>query len=262
MKNKKLKHLMTPDSELSPEQLKHRKKRQKTVRIISMIVLILAIAGLTYMLMPLFEGFGQEGWNEKVRERIDSYGTVSGIFIFLGIQALQVPVAIVPAIQIVGGVLYGWFFGTVLSYLGIVIGTLAVWGMVKWIGTPIVEAFFTEKSLRKFKFLEDERRLVIILMILELMPGIPKDLIAYLVPLTKIKPKSFFLYVLPLRIPSILLTTAFGNSITRGDYMMSVIFSAVMLATAAAGLIFKDKLLSALNKRRENRKQHKFNKEN
>ena len=106
MKNKKLKHLMTPDSELSAEQLALRKRRQKAVRIVSIVVLILAIAGLTYMLLPLFEGFGQKGWNEKVRERIDSYGTVSGIFIFLAIQALQVPVAIVPAIQIVGGVLY------------------------------------------------------------------------------------------------------------------------------------------------------------
>ena len=252
---------MTPDSELNAEQLKRRKTRQRKVRVISVIVLILAIAGLTYMLMPLFEGFGQEGWNEKVRERIDSYGTVSGIFIFLGIQALQVPVAIVPAIQIVGGVLYGWFFGTILSYAGIVIGSLAVWSMVKWIGAPIVEAFFTEKSLRKFKFLEDEHKLMIILIVLELMPGIPKDLIAYLVPLTKIKMKNFFLYVLPFRIPSILLTTAFGNSITQGDYVKTIIFSAAMLIIALAGVLFKDKLLNSLNKRKEKRKQHKLNKQ-
>lgn len=260
MKNKKLRRIMTPDSELSPEQLQRRIRHRRLVRIVSMVVLVLAIAGLTYMLYPLFEGFGQEGWTEKVHDRIDSYGKVSGIFIFLAIQALQVPVAIVPAIQIVGGVLYGWFFGTILSYAGIVLGTLAVWGLVSWIGTPIVEAFFSEKSLRKFGFLEDEHRLMIILIILELMPGIPKDLIAYLVPLTKIKMRSFFLYVLPFRIPSILLTTAFGNSITQGDYIRSIIFSAVMLIIAAVGLIFKDRLLAALNRRKARIKQHKINK--
>lgn len=253
---------MTPDSELTSEQAAKRKKRRRIVRIISVTVLLFAIAGLTYMLFPLFEGFGQEGWTDSVRERIDSYGKVSGVFIFLAIQALQVPVAIVPAIQIVAGVLYGWFFGTLLSYAGIVIGTLAVWGLVKWIGAPIVEAFFTDKSLRRFKFLEDEHRLMIILIVLELMPGVPKDLIAYLVPLTGIKMRKFFLYVLPFRIPSILLTTAFGNSITQGDHLKSAVFSVAMLIIAVIGLIFKDKLLDSFNKRRENRKKHKLNKEN
>ena len=250
MKNKKLRHLMTPDSELAPEALAKRKKRQMTVRIISIIVLLLAAAGVTYMLHPLFEGFGKEGWTDQMRDRIDRYGTVSGVFIFLAIQALQVPIALVPAIQVVGGVLYGWFFGSLLSYLGIVLGTIAVWGLGSWIGTPIVEAFFSSKDLSKFSFLDDENKLIIILIILEIMPGIPKDLLAYVVPLTKLKMRSFFLYVLPFRIPAIMLSTAFGNSITKGNYAVAITISAAMFIIAIVGFLMRDKLLEKLGGRK------------
>lgn len=250
MKDRKFKRILTPDSELTPEQLAARVKHRRTIRTVSIIALLLAMAGLTYMLYPLFKDFGQDNWAETVKERIDSHGTVGGIFIYLAIQALQVPIAIIPAIQVVGGVLYGWLFGTILSYAGICLGTLAVWQLVKWIGEPLVEAFFTEKSLRKFGFLEDEHRLTLILIALELMPGIPKDLIAYLVPLTKISKRNFFLYVLPFRIPSILLTSAFGSSITKGNYTHAILFCAAIVLIAVAGYFLKNKLLAFLNKRK------------
>ena len=53
--------------------------------------------------------------------------------------------------------------------------------LVKKIGTPIVEAFVDEKQLKKFKFLQDERKLTGILIVLYLIPGIPKDVLTYIV---------------------------------------------------------------------------------
>lgn len=54
-----------------------------------------------------------------------------------------------------------------------------------------MEAFVDEKQLKKFKFLQNEKKLTVILIILYLIPGIPKDVISYIVPLTPISKKDF-----------------------------------------------------------------------
>lgn len=244
--------------ELTEEQQKKKEKFRLHFRIITAVVFLLAMAGITYLVYPIFQGVGKDGWLEGVQERISGYGGIKGVLVFLFIQAMQVLVAVVPAIQIVGGVLYGWFWGSVISFAGIVLGSMAVWGIVKKLGTPLVQAIVSEKHMKKFSFLEDDRKLIIILMILYIIPGIPKDVVTYLVPLTKIKMRDFFLYVLPWRIPAIMLSAAVGSNATKGNYVTTIVFVCLTVLIAILGLIFKDKILAALSKRRKGGKSNKL----
>lgn len=247
----------TTRGELSPEQAARREKNRRRIRIVSAVIFLVAMAGITYLLLPLLKDIGKEGYFDKVRETISGHGRLHGLLLFLAIQALQVVVAVIPAIQVVGGLLYGWFAGGLLAFAGIVVGTLIVWCIVKLFGTPLVEAIVSEKHFKRFSFLDDERRLIIILIVLYTIPGIPKDVITYLVPLTGIKLKDFLLYVMPFRLPAIFLTTAFGSSVTSGNYIGAIIFVAVIAAVAVTGLVIKDKLLDHLNKRCEKSRLHK-----
>ena len=163
--------------ELTPEQQEKRKKIEMCFRAISCVVFLLAMIGIGYLVFPIFSGVGQKGWLDGVQKRISGYGGIHGVLMFLAIQALQVLVAVIPAIQVVGGVLYGPFFGSLISFLGIVLGSLAVWGIVKKLGAPLVQAIVSEKHLKKFSFLEDDHKLLLILIILYIIPGIPKDVV-------------------------------------------------------------------------------------
>lgn len=241
--------------ERTPEQLEKKKKFQQRFRYISAVVLILALVGITYLLYPIFKGFGDEGWLESIQERISSYSGIWGVLIFLLIQTMQVLIAVIPAIQVVGGVLYGWFFGALLSFAGIVLGSLIVWGIVKKLGTPLVEAIVSEKHMKKFRFLEDDRKLITILVLLYVIPGVPKDVITYIVPLTKVKMKDFFLYVIPWRIPAIVLSTVFGSNVTHGNYKTAIVIVSIILIIAIIGMIFKDKILYRINKLRRHSKK-------
>ncbi len=245
--------------ELTPEQQEKRKKIEMCFRAISCVVFLLAMIGIGYLVFPIFSGVGQKGWLDGVQKRISGYGGIHGVLMFLAIQALQVLVAVIPAIQVVGGVLYGPFFGSLISFLGIVLGSLAVWGIVKKLGAPLVQAIVSEKHLKKFSFLEDDHKLLLILIILYIIPGIPKDVVTYLVPLTKIKMREFFLYVLPWRIPAIVLSTAFGSSATNGNMAATIILGAVTLVIAILGLVFKDKIVAAMS-RISRRRRHKTDK--
>ena len=168
-------------------------RHKKKIQIISLVAIIAVIAMATVACIPLIKALHSKAGIAALERKLDNYSGIVGVLIFTFIQALQVVIAVIPPIQVVGGVLFGWFWGGLLSFLGTLLGTMAIFVLVKKFGRPIVEAFVDEKQLKKFKFLQNEKKLTVILIILYLIPGIPKDVISYIVPLDSHKQEGFFL---------------------------------------------------------------------
>ncbi len=231
------------------ERIKKRNKR--TVQIISLIAVLLVLAVATVASIPLVKAFGSQDGLDALQEQLASYKGIWGAVVFVLIQALQVVIAVIPPIQIVGGLLFGWFIGGILSFGGTVLGTLCIFILVKRFGRPLVEAFVNEKHLTKYKFLQDERKLTIILMILYLIPGIPKDVISYIVPLTKIKRRDFFMYVMPCRLPSIMMSTVLGSNVGDGNLRVAIGIVIAAAVIGIVGFIFKEPLLAKLGRRKK-----------
>lgn len=223
---------------------------KQRVQIISAVVFLLLIAAATIACIPLIKDLRSPQGLEQMKQRLESYGGAAGALIFTFIQALQVVIAVVPPIQILGGVLFGWLWGAVLSTLGVVIGTAAVFLIVGKLGRPLAEAFVDDKLFERFGFLNDERKLVRILMLLYIIPGIPKDILTYIVSLTKISRRDFFMYVLPCRIPAIVLSTVFGSNVKDGNYKTAVIIIAAAALVCIVGYAVKEPFLDMLAKRR------------
>ncbi|MBR6102869.1 MAG: TVP38/TMEM64 family protein [Ruminococcus sp.] len=224
---------------------------KKRVRIISIAALAAFLILATILCIPLIRDLRTEEGLTKMRERLESYSGIVGVLVFTAIQALQVVIAIVPPIQIVGGVLFGWFWGAVLSFLGVLLGTFLIFIIVKRFGRPLAEAFVDEKLMTRFAFLQDEKKLVRILMILYIIPGIvPKDVISYLVPLTKVTKRDFFLYVMPCRIPAILMSTVFGSNVAGGNFKTAVIVLVICAVAAVVGFALKEPILGRISKHR------------
>lgn len=243
-------HLHEKREELH-DRIRHRNKRR--VQIISVCVLLTLLVLATIACIPLIKSLRSPDGLEALRETLEeNYSGIMVMIIFVAIQALQVVIAIVPPVQVVGGMLFGWFLGSVLSFAGTVLGTLVIFVLVKRFGRPLVEAFVDEKLMHKYKFLQDERKLTHILMILYLIPGIvPKDVISYLVPLTPVKKKDFFLYVMPCRIPAILMSTVFGRNAISGNFKIAAVLLATIIVLGLIGVIFKEPILAKLNKHRK-----------
>ena len=226
-------------------------KRRKIVRIASIGVFLMIAALVTILVYPYAKEMDTESGREELLEMFEKFDTFWSVIIFIGIQALQVVIAIIPPIQIVGGMMFGWFFGAIFSFAGITLGTFIIFMLVRLIGRPIVEAFVDSKNLEKFSFLQDEDKLVGILIILYVIPGVPKDVLSYIVPLTKVSRRDFFLYVMPFRIPAVVLSTVFGQSVVTGSYVLAFILIGVFILIAVLGIIFRKKIFD----RFENRKR-------
>lgn len=250
MKEENTQHITENTESKSSSLHEHRKRRNKRrVQIITMIVILVILAVATLASIPLIKALRTEEGMDKLKETLETkYSGFESMLIFTLIQALQVIIAVIPPVQIIGGVLFGWFVGFLLSFGGTMLGTFVIFMMVSRFGKPLVEAFVDEKHLTKYKFLQDESKLIKVLVILYLIPGIPKDIISYIVPLTKVKRRDFFIYVMPCRIPAILMSTNLGSNAIDGNFKtaLCIVFAAIVLGIF--GFLFKDSIVEKLNK--------------
>lgn len=250
---KKEKTLDEQEKEILDEATIQTQRHKKKIQIISLSAIIAVILIATVACIPLIKALYSDNGMAALEQKLDNYSGFVGVLIFTFIQALQVVIAVIPPIQVVGGVLFGWFWGGLLSFLGTLLGTMAIFALVKKFGRPIVEAFVDEKQLKKFKFLQDEKKLTVILIILYLIPGIPKDVISYIVPLTPISKRDFFYYVMPCRLPAIMLSTILGSNVKSGNFTIALVVLGIAIVLGVIGYLFKDVILNKM-------KQHKKSK--
>lgn len=214
-------------------------------KIAVFVVYFIFVTALTVALVPLWKLLSGENGMENFRNILESYKSYS-VIIFLLVQTVQVIVVLVPPVQIVGGMLFGGLFGSILSIVGVWIGSALTYWLVKTAGVPLVEAIISKKNIKKFGFLENTERVSMVLFVLYLIPGTPKDALTYLVPLTKIDIKQFLFVVLPARIPSIVISALLGSSIYKENYVATVIIAVVIVLFAVGGFIFKNKIIEKL----------------
>lgn len=203
-------------------------------KIFSVIVFIICIILLAIICIPLITSI-LNGGSDQFKEFIDSFGPF-GIVIMMFIQIAQIVVALVPGevVEFVAGTVYGWFGGLVFCLVGVAIGQTIIFLAVRILGKDLVEKAAGSNALKKFKFLHDEKKLKVILFFLFFIPGTPKDLLTYIVPLTKIKLLDFLVITLVARIPSIVSSTLAGSSFGDNDLKTTIIIYAVIAVVSVS----------------------------
>jgi uncharacterized membrane protein YdjX (TVP38/TMEM64 family) len=130
---------------------------------------------------------------QKVIRFVQSYGSLSA-FLFIIIQSIQVVLTPIPGevTGIIGGYLYGPFWGTLYSTIGLAIGSWVAFALARFLGLPIVERVVKPDIVQKYNhFIED--RGVFISFLLFLLPGFPKDCLCYIMGLSHMNTAVFLL---------------------------------------------------------------------
>lgn len=206
------------------------------------LLLALAVFGITYH---------REIWGvltrQDARDAFIAYVHDSGfwgLLAFLGLQILQVVVAVLPGepVELMAGLLYGTWGGLALCLLGVGVSSLAVYCCVRAAGARSLDA----AVLHKYRFLRDEAHVKLFLFLLFFIPGTPKDVLIYLGPFLPVDPLSFLLISTLGRIPSVLTSTFAGSQFAAGSWKVSVAVSVVTGGVALLCVIFQDRILAAL----------------
>lgn len=212
---------------------------QKIAAAASVAVFLVLLTLLTIFVGgPILKTLGEP---ESFRAWVDARGAW-GRVLFVGIMVLQVIIAFIPAepLELAAGYAFGAVWGTVLVWLGLVLGSTIVFLFVRKIGVKAVEVFFPREKIDSFKYLKDEKKLNAAAFILFLIPGTPKDLLTYVAGLTKIRLLPWILLTSIARIPSILTSTISGNALGLEKYGLAiVVFSATALASGIGIFLYQ-----------------------
>ncbi len=193
---------------------------------------------------------------DKFREFILSAGSM-GPITFIFFQVLQTVIAPIPGevIQIAGGYIYGVFFGSIYTTLGMLLGAVIAFYFTRFLGGAFIENLLKKKNSRWMADMVDNKKFSIFLFIIFIIPGLPKDLFIYAAGLTNIKPFRFFTILLVARFPWLLASVSIGANIYQKNYISTIVISVVSVLGFIFGLIYKDRIINKLSKFRKSKQE-------
>ena len=177
---------------------------------------------------------------ERFRALLDSTHGLDRL-IFVLIRAIQTAIKIIPAepLEIGSGYAFGTFGGLLYCLIGNVIGSIALLVLTKKFGRKLVDVFIPSSKIDEMRICKDPSKVYILLFILYLIPGTPKDGFTYLVGLTKLNFVWFMVLTTFARIPSIISSTWCGATLSEQNYWLSAaIFIGTFILGVGGGLIY------------------------
>ncbi len=223
-----------------------RKKKIKIFKIVLMAVVLTLFIGITVYLFPVMKNLSTVEGQVAFKEKVDNSGMMGMLSLF-GLQIAQIFLIIVPGepIEILAGMCYGGLWGTVFIMVSAAIISITIYLLVRKFGRKFVYDFCDEKKVSKIensKLFQNPKKIELIMLILFLIPGTPKDLLVYV-----IKPIKFILISTFARFPSVITSTLAGDRLAIGDWKMSImLYVAILILVAIVVLIInkfdKDKI--------------------
>lgn len=201
--------------------------KTKILKLATLIVTIIILIIATIYLAPIIKKINTPEGQTVFKEKIQDSG-IAGLAMLFGLEIAQVILAILPGepIEILAGICYGPIWGTVFLMISIFLITCAIYFLVKKYGKKFIYEFFPEEKVAKLensKLFKEEKKIEMVMVILFLIPGTPKDLLVYLGGLLPIKTTRFLAISTLLRFPSIISSTILGSNILEGQWKIGVL---------------------------------------
>lgn len=211
-------------------------KQKKMLSAAAIILFILLFAALAWFVGRPMIRFARQP--EQFRSWVDGHGAW-GCAAYAAMVFLQVVVAIIPGepLEIAGGYAFGAWWGTALCLIGAVLGSAAVFALVRRWGRPLAEVVFPKEKLDKLQFLHSSPKRTALLWLIFTAPGTPKDLLCYFAGLTDMKWCTWLLIATVGRLPSIVTSTVGGGALGDRNYTTAAIAFGVALAAAGVGYL-------------------------
>ena len=178
-----------------------------------------------------------------LKDTLREWGILAPV-IFIGLQALQVIIAPIPGevTGILGGFLFGEWLGLIYSTIGLTLGSVAAFGVGRWLGAHYVRSLVSPEVWEKLGFIVEAEG-AILCFIVYLIPGLPKDMVCYLFGLS---PMPFWVFTLIStlgRIPGTWVLSAQGAHTASGDYLGVVLLTAVVVAVALPLYYYRNRIM-------------------
>ena len=156
------------------------------------------------------------------------------------INTVHVFIALIPGepLELGAGYLFGTLWGTVIVSLGLALGELLVFLLVRRFGTRFVHLFVSQERLDELVLFNDRRRRNVITFLMMFIPGTPKDIWSYVVGLTPMRLSTWMSISIVARVPSIWISVLVGSTAKQGHGWLAALLFALVLVISACGIYY------------------------
>ncbi len=226
-------------------------KRKRIFAILKILILLVILVGIpAYILIFHRDLITQLKSFDHVTSMLKSYKTAGGALVYLTAQILQIVISILPGqvFQIAAGYVFGFFPGLLLSIAGVLAGTTLTYYLAKILGTDGMEWILGSDKMKRFVSMLNSEKAYIIIFLIYLIPGMPKDLICYAAGISGVDFRRFLLISTIGRIPAMCGSLLFGALYRRGNYGLMITLATIITVVVVI-CFFRRKQLSDLLKR-------------
>lgn len=167
------------------------KHQRSIVHITTILGILLMIAIAIFMLSSDF--FSNP---DRVQAWLASFGSIAPL-LFLALTFIQVVIPVLPGnvTTVVGVLLFGLGLGTFMNILGIFLGSITNFLLVRKFGRGFASYFVKDETYNKYiGWVNKGKRFEGFFIISMIAPGFPDDFICMIAGLTKLPVKKFIIY--------------------------------------------------------------------
>lgn len=228
---------------------RNRNKTKGSKRVVALlkfgllISILVAIPLYIYFFHPdLIERFSSM---ENVREFFRDYKGMT-IFVFVAAQVVQIIICIIPGqwIQIASGYLFGFWMAMLWSLVGAFIGTILTYYLAKILGRDFVNLIFDSETVEYYTEKLNSKKAVLVVFLIYLIPGVPKDLCNYVAGISEMKLKPFLLISMVGRTPAMMGSLLIGHQLTNEHYGGAITIAVVAVLLFVICVIFRQRIFN------------------
>jgi len=179
---------------------------------------------------------------EALRQYLRSFGGL-GFLMYILLQAVHVLLVVIPGdlFNICGGFIYDIPLGFLLSMIGIMLGTVCAFYISRLFGYEFISKIIPKEKIDKISNILNSTKGMIGMLIICLIPVIPKDLMMYVAGLTPIKASRLFIVYAISRIPGTLIWVSVGAQAYNKNLKGIIVILIVMALLLISAILLQNK---------------------
>ncbi len=223
---------------------------RKALSVLKLIILAAIIAGIpAYIILLNPELIEKINTLEEAQTFLMSFVEKNDYtklyLIYFGLQILQIIIFIIPGqfINMAAGWLLGFPAGFLLSLAGAAAGTAITYYLSIILGQSAMRVLIEPEKFNNFLERLNSERAYIAVLILYMVPGLPKDFIGYVAGVSNMKFLPFLVLSLIGRTPALAVSIMTGSMLHKESYIGVILLAALMVALFIIGFINRNRLI-------------------
>lgn len=213
-----------------------------------LVVLLLLVVYRHELAAAIMRAWRWTSDREGIARFVNGFGNGAPL-VFMAVQVLQVILAPVPGevTGFIGGYLFGTLPGFVYSSLALALGSWINFVIGRYLGRRFVRRWLRPAQMARFDRLF-KRQGIVVMLILFVFPGFPKDYLCLFLGITTIPMKIFLLIAAIGRMPGTLMLSLQGEFLFEKNYLIFAVVSGVTMLVAWLSIHYRERLYRWMEK--------------